>query len=149
MLSNRHERARQFVRYPVLQLPKLELCFNCGQRLWLQQVNNDPLVRLVEHENRSTAVDLRDLCPSLEGDFHSAATNDRAAVIFFTLRQQFAKLADFMGAVQAMPVDRRRARELRTERAPEKTYHFTSGSADFLKSPGDRRFFVVNPEARA
>lgn len=109
MLSPRHHPARPEVRYPVLQLPKLELFFACGSCLWLKQINNDPLVRLIEHEGQTTAVDLRDLCPSLEADFYKARRTDRPGTIFFNLRQHFRDLDAFLEAVRAMPRRQRQA----------------------------------------
>lgn len=109
MLSTRDEHARPEVSYPRLQLPKLELCFASGSCLWLRQINNDPLVRLIEHEGQTTAVDLRDLCPSLEADFYKAKPIDRPATIFFSLRQQFRTVDAFLEAVRAMPRRQRQA----------------------------------------
>lgn len=90
------------VRFPVLQLQRLELHFACGSHLWLQQLNTDPLVRVVEHDGLRTAIDLRRLCPDLESDYTAAAHNDRAGVIFFTVRQHFASCAAFIRATRQL-----------------------------------------------
>ena len=90
--------ARQPVRFPVLQLPRLELCFACGSRLWLQQLNADPMVRVVDHEGQRTAVDLRRLFPDLEEEYFTAARGDQAGVIFFTVRRHFKSRDTFVEA---------------------------------------------------
>lgn len=99
---------RPDVRYPVLKLPKLELYFACGSLLWLQQINNDPLVRVIEHEGNVTAVDLRELCPALEADYSDARASDRAGVIFFHVKLTYKTLPAFLAAAAAMPINRRR-----------------------------------------
>lgn len=93
---------RHPVRFPVLQLQRLELHFACGSHLWLQQLNTDPLVRVVEHDGLRTAIDLRHLCPDLEADYTAAAHSDRAGVIFFTVRQHFASCAAFIRATRQL-----------------------------------------------
>lgn len=93
---------RHPVRYPVLQLQRLELHFACGAHLWLQQLNTDPLVRVIDHNGQRTAVDLRRLCPGLEAEFTSAATADRAGVIFFTVRMHFATRDAFIQAIHQL-----------------------------------------------
>ena len=108
MLSPNPETERPEVRYPVLKLPKLELCFSCGSLLWLQQINNDPLVRVIVHEGNVTAVDLRELCPALEADYVEARAGDRAGVIFFHVKLTFKTLPAFLAAAAAMPINRRR-----------------------------------------
>ena len=115
MLSPNPETERPEVRYPVLKLPKLELYFACGSLLWLRQINNDPLVRVIEHEGNVTAVDLRDLCPSLEADYINARENDRAGVIYFHLKLTFKTLPEFLAAAAAMPLNRRRIPTLAKE----------------------------------
>lgn len=88
------------VRYPVLQLPKLEVCFRCGHRLWLRQVSNDPLVREIEREGATpTLVNLNRLLPELATEVSKAVPADRAAVIFFNLRLHFRTREDFLQAV--------------------------------------------------
>lgn len=94
--------ARHHVRFPVLQLPRLELCFACGSRLWLQQLNNDPLVRVIDHDGQRTAIDLRKLCPDLEGEYAQVARGDQPGVIFFTVRQHFATREAFVEAVRLL-----------------------------------------------
>ncbi len=96
-LSPRHP-----VRYPVLQLQRLELHFACGSHLWLQQLNTDPLVRVIEHNGHRSAVDLRRLCPGLEAEFAAAAIADRAGVIFFTVRMHFATRDAFIQAAHQL-----------------------------------------------
>lgn len=112
MLSPNTDSKHPEVRYPVLQLPKLELCFACGSLLWLQQINNDPLVRVIEHEGMVTAVDLRELCPGLEGDYIAARAGDRAGVIFFHVKLTFKTLHAFLEAAAAMPFKRRSMAEV-------------------------------------
>lgn len=88
------------VRYPVLQLPKLEVCFRCGHRLWLRQVSNDPLVREIEREGAApTLVHLNRFLPQLSVEVAAAAPADRAAVIFFNLRLQYRTREAFLQAV--------------------------------------------------
>ncbi|MDO8903994.1 MAG: hypothetical protein Q7V46_05395 [Hydrogenophaga sp.] len=90
------------VRFPVLQLPKLEICFRCGHRLWLRQVNTDPLVREIEHDGgQLTTVDLRRLLPDLSSEVDKAAPIDRAAVIFFNVRLHFRTREAFLDALAA------------------------------------------------
>lgn len=93
---------RHPVRYPVLQLQRLELHFACGSHLWVQQLNTDPLVRVIDHNGLRTAVDLRRLCPGIEADYTAAATADRAGVIFFTVRMHFATREAFVEAAHQL-----------------------------------------------
>ena len=90
------------VVFPVLQLPKLELCFADGTLLWLRQVNTDPLKRVVEHQGKPLHVDLRDIEPLLEDEVFHAAAQDRAGVIFFTLRKHFKSAGEFVQCVQQL-----------------------------------------------
>jgi len=90
------------VVFPVLQLPKLELCFADGTLLWLRQVNTDPLKRTVIHENEVLQVDLRDIEPLLEDEVFHAAPCDRPGVIFFTLRKHFKSAGEFVQCVQQL-----------------------------------------------
>jgi hypothetical protein len=90
------------VRFPVLQLPKLEICFRCGQRLWLRQVSAYQLVREVEREGAPPiTVDLSRLMPDLQGEVDKAAPNDRAAVIFFNVRLAYRTREAFLHAIAA------------------------------------------------
>jgi hypothetical protein len=88
------------VRYPVLKLPRLEVCFPCGNRLWLRQVNSDPLVRAIEQDgSEATAVvNLSQLLPHLSAEVHEAAPLDRAAIIFFSPRLRFGTREEFLSA---------------------------------------------------
>lgn len=89
-------------RFPVLALPKLELCFKDGSRLWLRQVNSDPLQRSVEMPDKNAEplrVDLRELSPTLERDFTLAHSSDRPGLIFFELRQRYSGAEQFLAAV--------------------------------------------------
>lgn len=90
------------VVFPVLHLPKLELCFADGSMLWLRQVNTDPLKRAIDHQGEAIHVDLREISPLLEEEVFAAAEHDRAGIIFFTLRQRFKTACDFVQAVLAL-----------------------------------------------
>lgn len=90
------------VVFPVLHLPKLELCFADGTLLWLRQVNTDPLKRSVDHQGEQLQVDLRDIEPMLETEVFHAAEHDRAGVIFFTLRKHFKSATEFVQVVQQL-----------------------------------------------
>jgi len=94
--------SRHPVRYPVLQLQRIEMHFACGSHLWLQQLNTDPLVRVIEHDGHRTAVDLRRLCPGIEADYTAAAAADRAGVIFFTVRQHFTTREAFINTARQL-----------------------------------------------
>lgn len=102
MLSVRHLPTAEPVHFPRLELPKLELCFHDGSRVWLRQVNNNPLVRQVEHKGEVTELDLCELAPGLQEEFHGAHAIDRPAVIFFTLRERFKNAVEFLQAVAAL-----------------------------------------------
>jgi hypothetical protein len=95
------------VVFPVLQLPKLELCFADGTRVWLRQVNTDPLQRTIVHQDERLQVDLRDISPLLEDEVFHAAACDRAGVIFFTLRERFKSADDFIETVRHLRSPRR------------------------------------------
>lgn len=103
MLSVRHIPTAEPVHFPRLELPKLELCFHDGSRVWLQQINCNPLQRQVEHtKGEVTEVDLCQLVPGLHEEFHGAHAIDRPAVIFFTLREHFKNSGEFLQAVAAL-----------------------------------------------
>lgn len=97
--------AKPEVVFPVLDLPKLELCFKDGTCLWLRQVSSDPLQRTVDHKGELLQVDLRRISPLLEDEVYQAAPRDQPGVIFFTLRQTFKSAAAFIEAVQQLHVD--------------------------------------------
>lgn len=90
------------VVFPVLRLPKLEMCFADGSLLWLRQVSTDPLTRSIEHEGEVLQVDLREISPLLEDEVFAAKANDKAGLIFFTLRQRFKSAGAFVQTVQAL-----------------------------------------------
>ncbi len=90
------------VVFPVLHLPKLELCFADGTLLWLRQVNTDPLKRSVDHQGEVLQVDLRDIEPLLEHEVYEAPEQDRPGVIFFTLRKHFKSAGEFVQCVQQL-----------------------------------------------
>lgn len=90
------------VVFPILQLPKLELCFADGTLLWLQQINTDPLKRSIVHQREVLQVDLRDIEPLLEEEVFHAPELDRAGVIFFTLRKHFKSAGEFINTVQEL-----------------------------------------------
>jgi hypothetical protein len=90
------------VVFPVLHLPRLELCFADGSMLWLRQVNTDPLTRSLDHQGEALQVDLREISPLLEDEVFAAAEHDRPGIIFFTLRQHFKTACDFVQAVLAL-----------------------------------------------
>ncbi len=90
------------VAFPVLHLPKLEMCFHDGSRLWLQQATNDPLKRLIEHDGQALQIDLRRLVPSLEKELYEVCAGDRPGVIFFCVRQAFKSADSFVAAVTAV-----------------------------------------------
>lgn len=99
MLSVRHLPTAEPVHFPRLELPKLELCFHDGSRVWLRQVNNNPLVRQVENKGEVIELDLCQLVPGLHEEFHGARAGDRPGVIFFTLRERFKNAGEFLQAV--------------------------------------------------
>lgn len=87
--------------FPRLELPKLELCFKDGNRIWLHTFQTDQLRRSVDDNGESLQFDLCDLCSGLADDFQAACPVDRPAIIFFTLRHQFPSLDKFLAAVRA------------------------------------------------
>lgn len=97
-----HVASKPEVCFPVLHLPKLELCFKDGTCLWLRQVSEDPLRRCVDFDGESLHVDLRKISPLLEEEVHQAAPRDQPGVIFFTLRQKFKSAEAFIEAVQQL-----------------------------------------------
>jgi hypothetical protein len=97
------------VVFPILHLPKLELCFADGTLVWLQQINTDPLKRTIVHQREVLQVDLRDIEPLLETEVFHAAELDRAGVIFFTLRKHFKSAAEFINTVQQLHQAQRQA----------------------------------------
>lgn len=94
------------VVFPVLQLPKLELCFADGSMLWLRQVNTDPLKRSIDHQGEVLQVDLREISPLLADEVYAADEHDRPGIIFFTLRQHFKSACAFVQTVQALHAPR-------------------------------------------
>ncbi|MBL0918019.1 MAG: hypothetical protein IBJ14_04910 [Hydrogenophaga sp.] len=102
MVSLRPSSATPEVAFPTLQMPKLEMCFHDGSRLWLKQATNDPLQRHVHHQGEVLRVDLRRLIPGLEEEFCKAAPLDRPAVIFFLARKAFKSDAAFLAAVTGL-----------------------------------------------
>lgn len=90
------------VVFPVLHLPKLEMCFADGTLLWLRQVNTDPLARYIDHDGQILHVDLRDIEPLLEDEVFQSPACDRPGVIFFTLRKHFKSAGDFINTVQQL-----------------------------------------------
>lgn len=91
--------ARPEVTFPVLNMPRLELCFSDGSMLWLRQASRDPLRRSFDHQGEVHEVDLGQLVPLLHEDVYQAADGDRPAVIFFTLRHRFTSAQAFVDAV--------------------------------------------------
>lgn len=96
------------VVFPVLDLPKLELCFRDGTCLWLRQVNTDPLHRSVDHQGELLEVDLRRISPMLEDEVFQAPPRDKPAIIFFRLRERFKSAEAFIEAVHALHGSARR-----------------------------------------
>jgi hypothetical protein len=100
MLSTTLASSRPPVAFPVLQLPKLELCFKDGSRVWLHQVAAaQPLMRSIDHAGENLHIDLGHLVPDLAQEFDRTAPTDRPALIFFTLRQHFPTSEAFLLAV--------------------------------------------------
>jgi hypothetical protein len=87
--------------YPLLELPKLELCFKDGQRIWLRAYTSDPLVRSIDYQGEALRVDLREISAELAHCYDEAVPLDKPGVIFFTLRHQFKTLDAFINAVRA------------------------------------------------
>jgi hypothetical protein len=97
MLLSAHAPSRPPVAFPVLQLPRLELCFKDGSRIWLHQISAvHPLVRNIDHAGELHRVNLADLVPDLATEFDRTAPTDRPALIFFTLRHRFASCEAFL-----------------------------------------------------
>lgn len=94
--------AKPEVTFPVLHMPKLELCFSDGSLLWLRQMTPDPLRRAFDHQGEVHQVDLGQLVPLLHEDVYHAAEGDRPGVIFFTLRHRFKSAQAFIEAVRAL-----------------------------------------------
>ena len=88
------------VRYPQLQLPRLELQFGDGSMCWLSQTHHDPLLRSIEVNGEVLVFDLRDVEPLMEAALHEAPMTDWAAVIFFTLRARYGTVAEFVSAAR-------------------------------------------------
>lgn len=86
--------------FPRLELPKLELLFRDGSSVWLHQMQRDLCVRSVDVGGERIEVDLRDIAPQLDGEVPAAAPADRAGVLFFTLRHQFATAGAFLQAAK-------------------------------------------------
>ena len=108
--------------FPRLELPRLELCFKDGQRIWLHATYADPLVRSIDHQGETLRVDLRDLSGDLSHCYDEAAPLDKPAVIFFTLRHQFKTLDAFTTAVRAHG---------RPSRAPDRGHVSTQPTGEF------------------
>jgi hypothetical protein len=92
--------ARPAVAFPVLNMPKLELCFTDGSLLFLQQINNNPLKRTFTHNGQQVHVDLEALVPLLAAEVYAVRERDQPAVIFFTLRHRFKSAQAFIEAVR-------------------------------------------------
>ncbi len=90
------------VVFPVLDLPKLELCFKDGTTVWLRQISADVLQRSVADRGELLQVDLRRLAPLLEDEVFQAAPHDQPGVIFFTLRHCFKNAEAFIEAVRQL-----------------------------------------------
>jgi len=95
-------RAKPDITFPVLHLPKLELCFADGSLLWLRQATNDPLKRNFDHQGEVLQVDLGELVPMLHEDVYQAVEPDRPGIIFFTLRHRFQSAQAFIAAVRGL-----------------------------------------------
>lgn len=95
-------RRHEPVCFPVLRMPKLEVLFADGSRLWLYQVGTDWLVRTFEHQDGVLKVDLRELMPELEREVNEAAEFDRPGTIFFLMRRRFASACAFVQEVLAL-----------------------------------------------
>lgn len=91
--------AKPEVTFPVLHMPKLELCFSDGSLLWLRQPTSDPLKRTFDHQGEVHEVDLTQLVPLLQDEVYHSAETDRPGVIFFTLRHRFKSAQAFIDAV--------------------------------------------------
>lgn len=85
--------------YPNLSLPKLELCFRDGQRIWLHACGLDQLSRSIDVDGESLQIDLCALCPGLADDYLQAHATDKPAIIFFSLRLRYPTLGAFLAAV--------------------------------------------------
>lgn len=92
--------AQPEVRFPVLHMPKLELCFTDGSLLLLRQLSTDPMRRNFEHQGKAHEVDLSALEPLLREEVYHAPEGDRPAIIFFTLRHRYKTAQAFVEAVQ-------------------------------------------------
>ncbi len=102
MAQLRPSTATPALAFPMLQMPRLEMCFHDGSRLWLKQATNDPLQRHIDHQGEVLRVDLRRLIPGLEEEFCKAAPLDRPAVIFFLTRMAFKSDTAFLAAVTGL-----------------------------------------------
>lgn len=99
--------AKPEVCFPVLHMPRLELCFTDGSLLWLRQTTPDPLKRSFDHQGETLTVDLGALVPMLHDEVYHAPEGDRAGVIFFNLRHKFKTAQDFIAAVRSLPTAER------------------------------------------
>lgn len=99
--------AKPEVTFPVLHMPKLELCFSDGSLLWLRQMSTDPLRRCFAHQGEEHQVDLGELVPLLHEEVYHAAEPDRPGVIFFTLRHRFKSAQAFIEAVRSLSIHHR------------------------------------------
>jgi hypothetical protein len=102
MLSRQTIGAADAVRFPQLALPKLELLFEDGSSTWLHQVHDgrDLYMRDIDDQGGRIRVDLRHIAPKLETELQGATLRDRAGVMFFTLRHQFATADRFLQAAR-------------------------------------------------
>jgi hypothetical protein len=102
MLSPHTIGAADAVRFPQLALPKLELLFEDGSSTWLHEVRgaDDLFMRDVDDKAGRIRVNLRHLAPELEVELKGATQRDRAGVMFFTLRHQFANADRFLQAAR-------------------------------------------------
>lgn len=88
------------VKFPELQLPRLELLFRDGSSTWMHQVTSCTYVRGIDVDGERIEIDLREISPHMEGELHDSASHDRAGLMFFTLRHQFPTLEAFLAAVR-------------------------------------------------
>lgn len=101
--------AKPEVRFPVLNMPRLELCFSDGSMLWLRQACSSPLRRSFDHQGQVLEVDLGQLVPLLHDEVYQATDGDRPAIIFFTLRHRFSSAQAFVDAVRQQHANEPRA----------------------------------------
>lgn len=100
MLSLSTQQPHPPVRFPQLQLPRLELLFKDGTTVWLHQPTADPLTRSFDHQGESITVDLRTLDRDMNNDVYSHSASDTPAIIFFRLRQKYSTADHFIAAAR-------------------------------------------------